>query len=458
MGTAADRSFTHYAIIGAGAAGTAAAQTIRQKDGSGSITVFTNEPALYYSRPGLAYLLAGEIPDRQLYPYSNQFFKEQRVRVVGGQVDAVDVVNRKLKLQHAQVLAYDKLLIATGAMALKPDVPGIHLEGVVKLDNLSDAHQILGLSRKARTAVVVGGGITAIELVEGLVAQGVETHYFLRGDRYWSSVLDEVESRIVERRLTEDGVKLHYHTDLVEINGNKGKVSWVRANENGNEIVLSCQIVAVAIGIKPRMNLAVDAGLRTQRGILVDTHLRTSDENVFAAGDVAQVYDREKGEYLLDSLWNPAIEMGRVAGANMTGGSLIYEKKHPINVTRLAGLVTTIIGRVGKSDHNDAKRPRGDADVVGIMRGDSEVWRLQPDAVVAQTYAGDNRLRLYVSGQKLVGAVVMGDQSLSHAIQYLIQKELDISHIREALLVENADLHLILQNYWSVQNHAAEIA
>ena len=186
----------------------------------------------------------------------------------------------------------------------------------------------------------------------------------------------------------------------------------------------------LAIGIQPRMELAVQAGLKTQRGIIVDDHLRTSAPDVFAAGDVAQVFDAQSGQYLLNSLWTPAIQQGRAAGANMAGGDVIYEKKFPFNVTRLAGLVTTLIGRVGKSEAAGG-RPRGDADVAGIMRGDSELWRLSPEAVAAQTYAGDNRLRLYLKDNVMVGAVVMGDQTLSRPIQVFIQQQVDLGELRQ---------------------------
>lgn len=447
-----------YAIIGMGAAGAAAAQAIRQCDPTGSVTIVTNDPHYYYSRPGLAYLLANEIPDRQLFPFPLQFFKDQRIRILLDSVDSIDLTRSRINLSSRQYVGYERLLIATGATAIQPDIPGIQLDGVVKLDNLTDAQHILKTASRSKTAVVVGGGITAIELVEGLVAQGVETYYFLRGDRYWSSVLDEVESRMVEKRLQKDGVKIQTFTELTEVLGRRGRVVGVQATSNGRTFILPCQMVAFAIGIRPRMRLGEAAGVQTRRGILVDPHLRTSAKNVFAAGDVAQVFDLAKGEYMLDSLWNPAIEMGRVAGTNMAGANLVYEKKVPLNVTRLAGLVTTIIGRVGKSEPRNGDRPKGDADVAGIMRGDSEVWRMLPDGVVAQTYEGENRLRLYIHENRLVGAVVMGDQTLSHPIQLMIQNEMDIQPIRSSLLDRNADLVSILNQFWSRQTHAAKIA
>lgn len=448
----------NYAIIGMGAAGVAAAFSIRQMDNSSAITLLTNDPHLYYSRPGLAYVLASEIPDRQLFPFNAAVFRNQRIQVIQEPVEAVTLATHRLHLGNKKLLRYDRLLIATGATASIPDVPGIQLDGVVKLDNFTDAQLILSTARRAKRAVVVGGGITALELVEGLVAQGIETHYFLRGDRYWSSVLDEVESRMVEARLIKEGVKIHYFTDLAEVIGSKNQVKAIRAVKDGHPMEMECQIVAIAIGIKPRMQLAAAAGLKTQRGILVDPRLQASDPDVFSAGDVAQVYDPYKGEYLLDSLWAPAMAMGRVAGANMAGGDQVYEKKFPFNVTRLAGLITTIIGRVGKSDSPNGSRPKGDLDVAGIMRGDSEVWRLQPEAVVAQTYDGDNRLRLYLNGDHLVGAVVMGDQSLSLPIQQLIKQQTDIRSIRHLLLTPRADIQNILRDFWKASRYAAEIA
>lgn len=318
-----------YAIIGSGAAGLAAANAIRARDPAGQIQILTADPHVHYSRPGLAYVLSGELPEKQVYQFPREFFARQRFEFVPAGVQAIQPEAHTLRLQDGRALRYDRLLIATGAAAAMPDTPGMHLEGVVKLDSMADCQHILKLARHARRAVVVGGGITALELVEGLAARGVEVHYFLRGDRYWSAVLDEVESRIVERRLAHDGVKIHYHTNLVEVQGQNGRVTAVQAEENGRPLTLPCQMAAFAIGIQPRMELAVQAGLKVQRGIIVDDHLRTSAPDVLAAGDVAQVFDAQSGQHLLDSLWTPAIQQGRAAGANMAGGDVIYEKNSP---------------------------------------------------------------------------------------------------------------------------------
>ena len=450
---------TNYIIVGSGAAGIAAAEAIRKNDRQGTIRVFTNDPYLYYSRPGLAYLLAGEIPQFQLFPFHKNYFKELNIQINLQQVQSISIRNHLLTTVNGNRFPYDRLLLATGASASTPTVSGSDLTGVVKLDSMDDAKVIINSARKTKVAVVVGGGITALELVEGLVTMGVKVHYFLRGERYWGNVLDEVESCMVEDRLKHDGIQIHYFTNLTEIYGKRGKVVGVLAKQQDKNIEIACQMVAFAIGIKPRIELAQQAGLNIQRGVIVDPGLHSSQVDVFAAGDIAQVFDHQTGEHLLDSLWRPALEQGWTAGLNMAGGNYIYEKKYPFNVTRLGGLVTTIIGRVG----NEAKQGnylRTDPDVTGIMRGDSEIWRKKSDGIVAQTYQNQNRLRLYVGSRVLTGAIVMGDQTLSRALQTLIQEQVDISPIREKLLSSYIPLADTLSIFWESykQKHVKEFA
>ena len=342
-----------------------------------------------------------------------------------------------IELHNGQQLRFDRLLIATGASAARIDVPGADLKGVVKLDNLDDARRILSLTRGRPKAVVVGGGITALEMVEGFVARGVKTHYFLRRERYWHNILDETEAQIVERRLMDHGVQIHYHTELAEVLGKRGKVRGVRTKD-GN--VIDCQLIGIAIGIRPRKELAQDChNLEIDRGILVDEFLQTSAKDIFAAGDVAQVYDPFTGKSILDSLWGPARSQGSIAGLNMAGGHHVYSKPVAFNVTRLAGLTTTIIGTVGRG---------GVDDLVGIVRGDSETWRQLPDAIAAQEDFEINRLRLMIGEQRILGAIVMGDQTLSRPIHTLVEQQVNITPIREKLLQQGAPIADLIAEFW----------
>jgi NAD(P)H-nitrite reductase large subunit len=450
-----------YVILGSGAAGIAAIEAIRERDTEGEIVVVTNDPHGYYTRPGLAYYLTGELPEAMLFPFSPQDFKRMKVGWVQGTALRIDAAAHRLVYRPAGQpaeagLAYHRLLLATGASAAPLKVPGADLPGVVKLDNLEDARGILSLVGHrlggVKAAVVVGGGITALEIVEGLVQHKVKVHYLLRGDRYWSNVLDVSESRLVEQRLAQHGVMLHFKTELVEVLAQAGggwlgnrqpKVGGVRTNTGE---VIACGLVAGAVGVRPRLELAQASGIEAERGVLVDEFLRTSAVDVFAAGDIAQVYDPVSKKSVVDSLWGLAREQGRVAGANMAGAHEVYTRRVAFNVTRLANLTTSIIGRVALPEQEEDHDLEGGK--LAIARGDSETWRELPDAIAAQSGFDVNRLRVMVGPDSLVGAVVMGDQKLSHPLFELVMRQVNICDIRERLVKGHEPAADVLAKFW----------
>lgn len=430
-----------YLIIGTGAAAVAGACAIKETDPAGNITLIGEDSDGFYSRPALAYYLSGEVSERQLILHAGEPFRHLKKRVVAVHPGEHRVVTEDRSSYH-----FDRLLLATGATATRITNPGADLKGVVKLDSMEDARRIVKLMRRGSAGVVVGGGITALEFVEALVTRGMETHYLLRGDRYWPNVLDEVESRIVEARLKSHGVQIHFDTQLAKITGHGDRVTGVET-EDGKQI--DCRLVAVAIGVQPRLELARSAGLKTDRGILTDEFLQTSSADVFAAGDAAQVLDPVSGKTVLDTLWGMALAQGRAAGRNMAGAGVPYVKGVSFNVTRLAGLTTTIIGAVGKGD---------DIDLVSITRGESETWRLAPNVMAVQREFDFNRTRLLVGPKAIVGAVVMGDQTLSRPLQQLITGKVDITSIRERLLEPGAPVSDIITQFWSTGGIQLETA
>jgi NAD(P)H-nitrite reductase large subunit len=428
-----------YVIIGTGAAGISAAEAIRSQDASGEIILITEERYGYYSRPGLAYLLTREVTEKSLYPFTKADFQRLNAQVVMARITRIEPAAHRIESDRGKVWTYDRLLIATGSAALPLKIPGMQLEGVLKLDNLDDVHHILKLAGRGRTAVVAGGGITALELLEGLVAHGVKTHYFLRGDRYWSNVLDAVESQIVEEQLQEDGVQIHRHSEIAEILGKGGRVVGVKTTDGKT---LRCNLVGIAIGVRPRSELGQAANLKIERGIVVNHYLETSAADVFAAGDVAQVLDPLTDKYYLDTLWGLARKQGHAAGMSMAGRLTPFVRPAPFNVTRLAGITTTIIGMVGHGL---------DADVIGIARGDSETWRMLPDALTAQFDHKINRLRMMLGPKHILGAVVMGDQTISRPLEDLITHQIDITPIRQQLLAPDAPLAAIISQFVTSQ-------
>jgi NADPH-dependent 2,4-dienoyl-CoA reductase/sulfur reductase-like enzyme len=273
-------------------------------------------------------------------------------------------------------------------------------------------------------------------LVEGLNARGVRVHYFLRGERYWGDVLDEDESRVVLDRLRHEGVTIHLQTQIKQALGTRGQLTAV---ETQAEATIPCQVLAVAIGVRPRADLARQAGLKVEKGIVVNEYLETSMPGVFAAGDVAEVLDPVRGKASLDVLWPTALAQGRVAGANMAGARQPYVKSIPFNVTMLTGLKVTIIGAVGGGRNED---------LVAITRGESEAWRQLPRAWVLNEKDDVNRVRLLVGEKTIVGALVMGDQTWSRPLQRLIVAQADIVPIRPALVRDPAAALTHLANFY----------
>ena len=409
-------------IVGNGPAGLTAAETIRALNPTADIVVVNGDTHGFYSKPGLAYLLAGLVPQPRLFSRSEKDMADAQIRVVPGRAVRVSPADHRVVLAGDTTLPYDCLLLALGATAVRPDIPGISLPGVVTLDSLDDARLILNLAEGATTACVVGGGITALELAEGIASRGVETHYLMRGERYWASVLDPHESAMVEARLAHEGVNVHRGVELESVVAANGRVAAV-VTRTGHR--LPCDLLAVAIGIEPRIDIAREAGLATGRGIWTDAMLRTSDKDIFAAGDVAEVLDPTGARRSLDSLWSVAIAHGHIAGANMCGGSEVYRRPAPFNVTKIGGIMTTLIGAVGTGGR--------EGDLVTLARGDSSLWRERLDGFAVAADTGDNHLRLVLSEDRILGAVVMGDQALSRPLQHAIREGLDISAVRGRL-------------------------
>ncbi len=389
--------------------------------------------------PGLAYYLSGEIPEKSLYPFSEEDWKSLNLnRIINQRVTRLDPRGHLIEVTLGGALTYDRLLLATGAKAAPLKIPGEDLAGVVKLDHLEDTRRILSQARRAKTAVVVGGGIVAVELVEGLIAQNVKVHYLLRGDRYWSNVFDEAKSRLIEKRLVQHGVALHQRTEIGQILGRGGKVSAIQTNSGE---VIPCKMVAVGVGVRPRMELAQGAGLKTDRGILTNEYLQTSDPDIFAAGDVAQIFDLTTRQSLIDNLWHPGRQQGRIAALNMAGKPSPYYRSVMVNVVRLAGVMIAIIGAVGSGR---------DEDLVSVARGSSETWLQIPNTLAMESGNDLSHLRLMVGEKSLLGAIVMGDLKLSFPLQEMISAKMDITPIRSQLLTPGAPLGQVLMDFWSI--------
>ncbi len=437
----------HYLVIGNGAAGLSAAEVIRTRDESARITIVSNESHRFYSRPGIAYYLSGQIPAGQLISRSESFYQGHRLDLLHSTVTALDLETRHVLLENGQALPFDVLLLAMGASAVRPPFRGSDLDGVVTFDTLDDAKGIVAFSHRAKRAVVVGGGITALELAEGLQHRGVRTTLLQRGDRVWPRLFDPRESAIIEEAIKHEGIEILYGEELSEIHGKRGRVRGVLL-KSGKE--LSCQIVGVAIGVRPVLSLVEETSLEKDQGLLVNNHLQTNVREVFAAGDVAQVHDRWTGKHNLDVLWPSAINEGRAAGYNMVDiahgnePQLIYQKGSPFNAALLFGVHVTVIGHVGNQNTESSE------EFQHISRGSSNVWTSPFSSSYRSAWdkKGTNSIRIVMSGGKIVGALIMGDQRSADPLRDLIENEVILQDHQQQLMEAGENLPELISNVW----------
>ena len=441
----------HYLIIGNGAAGLSAAEMIRQRDRLGRITILTNESHYFYSRPGIAYVINGQVSAEQIVSRSEQFYREHRLDLCFGHATELDLVRKTASLRSGETLHYDVLLLATGASATPPRFPGRELDGILTFDTLDDAQKVIRYGRRAKAAVVAGGGITAMELAEGLRHQGTQTHLLQRGQRIWPRLLDERESAIIEAQIRHEGIQIHYDAEIDEVLGKKGKVAAVRL-KNGQE--LKAQVVGVAIGVRPNLELVKGLPVKLDQGVLVDEFMQSSVPGLFAAGDVAQVYDRWTDRHQLDILWPSAINEGRAAGYNMVDVArgerprYAYQKGSPFNAALLFGVHLTVIGRVG------IQPGRGDVteveEITHLSRGASQVWTtpFQSNYRSAWDSSGPNSLRIVVDEGRIVGALLLGNQELADPLRQLIEHEVNVRPFETLLLNGQQPLPKAIMKAW----------
>lgn len=393
-----------YVIIGNSYAGVGAVEGIRELDGEGAITMISDEPYLAYARPLISYALCGSVPPRNMYYRGPSFYKNNNVRLVlGKKVVQIDISRRRISLEDGEVFAYDRLLISAGGEPFVPPVKGIDAHNIFSFTKWDDAKRIRRIARGKDRVVVYGGGLISLKAAEGLHELGLGVTIVARR-RMLAAALDEVTGGILERQLMNNGIALRIGRTVKEVlSDGKGDVCGI-VLDNGRR--LRCEILILAVGTRPRTELAEKAGIRINRGIVVDRLMMTSVSDIYAAGDVTEAYDALRNEGSVIAIVPLAYEQGRVAGCNMAGGHRQYSggiAMNSINVYRLP------IMTMGSANQ------RSDAyEVQAFRRG--KVYR-----------------KLVFEGNRLVGAVLVGEIDYAGILTRFIRSRTDITQIKKEL-------------------------
>lgn len=326
-----------YVIIGNSAAGMAGAFAIRKYDREGEITVISNDGIYPYSRYLASYLLAGSIKEQEMEFCSRDIYRKLKLELVFNQVVRADFKNKELKLKTNESISFDRLLIASGAHPVVPDLPGISGVGVYPLRTLQHAKNMLALLPVVKQVVVLGGGLVSLKGAAALAKRGKDVTVAASSNHLMSQVIDEQASGFCQRDLEKLGIKLIFKDDAVGIERDReGHVQSVMLASGRH---LPCQLVLYSKGVSPNTDFLphyYELDLEQGKGLKVNSYLETKVPGVFAAGDVIESYDIAWQNKRLNSLWPIAREQGAIAGANMAGQEVIYQGSLSMNAVDFA--------------------------------------------------------------------------------------------------------------------------
>ncbi|TET54933.1 MAG: NAD(P)/FAD-dependent oxidoreductase [Actinobacteria bacterium] len=330
-----------YVLIGNSAAAISAAESIRSIDKEGSLAIVGAEDSLPYSPALTTYYISNTIAKENIFFKSKDFYKKNKIKAfLGKPAVGIDRKKKTVELEDGNKLSYEKLLISTGGLPQKPDLKGVDLEGVFTLRTIEDAEKIKKRAAKAKSAVVLGGGLVGLRSAYALHQIGLKVTIVVGSPQILSQNIDREAAKIMENWLKEKRFNLLTSSRVVSIEG-KSEVKEVIL-DGGKKIV--ADIVIIGKGVKSNTVLAEGCRIKTDRGIVVDDNMKTSDSNIYAAGDVAQAHDKLLDKKVVNAIWPVATEQGRVAGINMAGGEEKYGGSFAMNSVDFYGLSALSIG------------------------------------------------------------------------------------------------------------------
>ena len=405
---------TRYLIIGASAAGMAAAEAIRKIDSRGPITVLSKEADLPYFRPMLPFLISGKKSESDIALIGQGPYQASGIDVrLKYQVETLNTTEQTVSIQNGEQLSYDKLLIAAGSRPIIPaDIGDTKIEGVFALRTLADARRIAQHANRVKQVVMLGAGMLNIKATSALLELGLDITMVELETEILPWLMESEGAALIRHALTQAGIKVITGCTASQILSDKNGVNGVILN-NGRE--LPCQMFCIGIGITPNVDFLEHSGIELERGVVVDHFASSNAPNVYAAGDIAETVDSITGKKIVTGLWTNAVEMGRCAGYNMAGRATVHTGTFGIlNATQVADEPFVSMGIVHTSDTDY----------------ETHVFSTR------KTY---RKLVFSEDGERLVGAVFVGDISHAGLYRYVIRERMDVAKIKGFII--NQTLH-----------------
>ena len=373
-----------YVIIGNGVAGTTAAETLRKNDSNCSIHLLTNEPYPLYNRVSLPRFLQGVIQEQKVMIRDFAWHEQRNIQLVTEKlVTSIDTDERVVMTDQGQRYPYDALLVATGGWANPLRVPGAagtqHIYNFVTLD---DAKTIIARMLESRTALAFGGSFISYELCDGFAMRKLDTVWLMRGPYWLRNSLDSDGGEVVDNIAKKFGVEVIHGDEIEAVIPKNGVPSYVKTKK-GREI--QADMIGVGLGISLNTKILNGTPIEVHKGIVVNEYLETNVAGVYAAGDIAEFFDRTVNRHQTMGTWDNAMAHGKIAGINMAGGHEPY-----VDVpTYTSPLFDVNIAVIGSAESNNPEL--------------QTIARREPGEK-----GNENYRRLFFRDNKLVGVLMIG--------------------------------------------------
>lgn len=393
-------------IVGNGVAGITCAKRVRERNPSAEITVVSGETEYFFSRTALMYAYMDIMKRKDLEPHERSFYREQRINLIKDWVIDCNATTKQIFLKGGTQLSYDKLVLAVGAKANLFSWEGIDevQEGLVHFVSMQDLDNCERLTPSTKRAVVVGGGLIGIELVECLRHHGVEVTFLVREPFYWPIALSEEEADTVSAEIRHHGVDLRYNEEMVKVETNaQGRVSKVITNK-GDEI--ECQMLGITAGVKPNIDLLKDFSHKPEmnRGIVVNEFFETSLPDVYAAGDCAEIHLPGQEKPTTELIWYSAKRHGEYVANNICDDKKTYEPPLFFNSSKFFEVEYTTVG-----------------EVMTLPTGTPSIYRKMPKEPISQ--------RIVHDGEKVLGFNMLGSRWDHEVLENWIHEKRGIDYV-----------------------------
>ncbi len=347
----------HIVIIGNGIAGITAARHIRKLSDK-KITIVSAESPYFFSRTALMYVYMGHMKFEHTQPYENWFWKKNNILLKEGLVESVDTKSKTLVFKEGDTLTYDQLIVASGSKSNKFGWPGqdsIGVQGMYSKQNLEYIEKYAPNNKVCKRAVIVGGGLIGIELVEMLRSRDIPVTFLVREESFWNGVLPEQESQLINKHIREHHIDLRLASNLKEIIADKnGKVEAIVIQETGE--VISCDFVGLTVGVSPNIDFIKTSKIDTNRGVLVNRYLETNIPDVYAIGDCAEQQTAIENRRPIEAVWYTGRMMGETLAQTICGNRIEYKPGHWFNSAKFLDIEYQTYGWVwAQPKENEAR-------------------------------------------------------------------------------------------------------